>query len=151
MIHRFRESRSRKRRGCSCCGETIRRGDSYIARNSSLPDKDGNLVYGFFTTHPECDWLAGELGAGIGRSEQGMDFPGWLPSVLSEMSLSELESVPGWGKVEEAIQKRFLALRRKKSVKAEPRLEYRYWDPYTKERTGFKSTLSGIREVVGNV
>ena len=108
-------------------------------------------MYGFFTTHPDCDWLAGELGAGLGRDERGMVFPGWLPSVLSEMSLSELEGVPGWGKVEEAVQKRFLALRRKKSVKAEPRLEYRYWDPHTKERTGFKSTLTGIREVVGNV
>ena len=93
----------------------------------------------------------GELGLGIGRDEKGMVFPGWLPPELAEMSTSELEGLEGWGKVGEEARKRFMALRRKKKGRVEPRIEYRYYDPYTKERTGFTSTLTGMREVVGNV
>ena len=150
-IHSFRTSKSKKRRSCSSCGESIRSGDRYISRNSSLEDKDGSPVYGFFSTHLGCEWLVGELGLGLGRDEKGMVFPGWLPSELIQMSVSELEGLEGWGKAGEEAQKRFMALRRKKRGRVEPRIEYRYYDPFTKERTGFTSTLTGMREVVGNV
>ena len=150
-IHSFRTFKSKKRRTCSSCGESIGSGEKYVARNSSLEDKSGNPVYGFFSTHPECDWLVGELGLGLGEDKQGVVFPGWLPGELAGMRASELEELDGWEKLSDEVQKRFTALRRRKKGKVEPRFEYRYYDPYTKERTGFTSTLTGMREVVGNV
>lgn len=150
-IHSLRVLKTKKRRTCTSCGESIKAGVSYFARNSSLSDERGNPVYGFFSTHLDCEWLVGELSVGLGSTEAGMSFPGWLPSRLSGMKEVELEGLDGWGKLSEESRKRFTALRRRRKVHVEPRLEYRYYDPYTKERTGFTSTLTGMREVVGNV
>jgi len=108
-------------------------------------------LYGFFQTHVECEWLVGELRAGLGEEKEGMSFPGWLPGVLVGMSGEGLEKLGGWVDLGDKWKERFLKMTRKRKVKGEPELEYRYWDKDTRERTSFKSTMEGLGGILPSV
>jgi len=150
-IHSLRLQGSRKRRVCSSCGGGIGRGEKFWARNSSVEDREGNRFYGFFQTHQGCEWLCGELGIGKEREERGMSFPGWIPGVLSGMEREELLGIEGWSGLSSVAKERFLGFVGKGMKKGEPKIEYRYWDKDTKERTSFKSTMEGLSGILPSV
>jgi hypothetical protein len=119
----------------------ILKGSTYWARNSSMKDSEGRRVYGFFATHLECEEVVDSMSIGLGKTKKGVSFPGWIPS-----SVSDVLKIPHWNSIEESIQKRFkrVVAQRKK----EPFLEYRYYDPETKQRSAFRTTLSAIESLV---
>ena len=140
-IHALRKQTTRKRRICASCGTYIEKGSRYWARNSSLEDRAGRRLYGFFSTHPECEEVVREMGIGLGETDGGMSFPGWIPGSVGAPS-----EIPGWGRVEESIQRRFKRV--VESGKKEPHLEYRYYDPETKQRSAFRATLKMVEGLV---
>tara|TARA_R110002012_G_scaffold52038_1_gene133838 strand:- start:537 stop:980 length:444 start_codon:yes stop_codon:yes gene_type:complete len=144
MIHSARKQASKKRRVCSSCGKVINKGDHYWSRNASLRDEKGRRVYGFFSTHTDCEWLVNELQHGVGEVKGKMTYPGWLPEVLVGVTEAEMAEVDGWDTLEPGSRKKFLGLKNKK----QPKLEYRYYDPSTKERSAFKATLDEVSALV---
>lgn len=140
-IHCLRKQKTRKRRVCSSCGSHIDKGVEYWARNSSMEDKKGRRVYGFFSTHLECEEVVRAMGIGLGKTKKGISFPGWLAS-----SVKDVSDIPHWSSIEGSIQKRLERVVRAK--KKEPHLEYRYYDPETKQRSAFRATLSTIEPLV---
>lgn len=148
-IHSLRLQKSRKRRVCSSCGKRIERGEEFWARNASVEDREGNRFYGFFQTHRGCEWLCGELGIGKEREDKGMSFPGWIPGVLSGMEREELVGLEGWSGLSSVAKEKFLGFMEKGGKKRrEPKVEYRYWNSDTKERTSFKSTMEGLGKIL---
>jgi len=109
-----------------------------------MADAKGRRVYGFFSTHTDCEWFVGAIRHGLGDTPKGMSYPGWLPEVLVGMTEAELSEVEGWSSLESGSRKKFLRLKDKK----QPRLEYRYYDPVTKERSAFKATLDEVSGIV---
>lgn len=140
-IHCLRKQKTRKRRVCSSCGTYIEKGVEYWARNSSMEDKKGRRVYGFFSTHLECEEVIHSMGIGLGKTKKGVSFPGWLAS-----SVEDVSQIPNWDTIEDSIQRRFKRVVGAK--KREPHLEYRYYDPETKQRSAFRATLSTIEPLV---
>jgi len=119
-----------------------------------MSDDEGRRVYGFFSTHLDCEWLVGVLGHGLGMCPEGMSYPGWLPDVLEGMGVGELGEIEGWEGLSVLSRRKFLLMgsrvgltRRQK--KGQPRLEYRYYDSGTRERSCFKATLDQVRRLVG--
>ena len=106
-----------------------------------MEDKSGRRVYGFFSTHLECEEVIQEMGIGLGKTDGGMSFPGWLPG-----SIQDVSQIPHWDTIEDSIQRRFKRVVGTK--KKEPHLEYRYYDPETKQRSAFKATLSTVEDLV---
>ena len=109
-----------------------------------MADAKGRRVYGFFSTHTDCEWFVGAIRHGLGETPEGMSYPGWLPEVLVGMTEAELAEVDGWSSLEGGSRKKFLRLKDKK----QPRLEYRYYDPVTRERSAFKATLDEVSGIV---
>ena len=114
-------------------------------------DREGNRFYGFFQTHLECEWLCGELGIGTERDELGMSFPGWIPGRLMGMGVDELGGLEGWDELESSARGRFLGLVRRRKLREGVKVEFRYWDKETKERTSFKSTMGGLSKILPSV
>lgn len=106
-----------------------------------MEDKTGRRVYGFFSTHPECEEVVRGMSLGVGKTKKGMSFPGWIPT-----SLEATSDIPGWDRVEDSIQRRFERV--VGSRKKEPQLEYRYYDPQTKQRSAFKATMTMVKGLV---
>jgi len=140
-VHALRKQTTRKRRVCASCGTYIEKGSVYWSRNSSMGDREGRRVYGFFSTHPECEEVVHKMGIGLGKTKKGMSFPGWLPS-----SVQDVSEIPHWDTIEDSIQRRFKRVVGTK--KKEPHLEYRYYDPETKQRSAFRATLSTVEDLV---
>jgi hypothetical protein len=135
---------TRKRRVCASCGKVIDKGTTYWSRNSSMQDKEGRRLYGFFSTHLDCEWFVNAIRHGLGETTGGMSYPGWLPEVIERMTVVGLSELGGWDDLEDASKKKFLGLKDRK----QPRLEYRYYDPSTQERVGFKATLDEVSGLV---
>lgn len=140
-VHALRKQTTKKRRLCASCGTYIEKGTAYWSRNSSMWDREGRRVYGFFSTHPECEEIVREMGIGLGKTKKGMSFPGWLPG-----SIQDVSQIPNWDTIEDSIQRRFKRVVGTK--KKEPHLEYRYYDPETKQRSAFKATLKMVEGLV---
>lgn len=143
-VHALRKQTTRKRRVCASCGKAIGKGDPYWARNASLEDEKGRRVYGFFCTHLDCEWFVSAISHGLGETDKGMSYPGWLPEVLEGMTEEELGEVDGWSDLGPESRKKFLGLKDRR----QPRLEYRYYDPVTKERSSFKATMDEVSGLV---
>jgi len=105
-----------------------------------MEDKNGRRFYGFFSTHLECERVIQDLGAGLGKTDKGLSFPGWIPNWVESTS-----QIPGWDSIEEGIQKRFERVLRSK--KKEPHIEYRYYDRDTKQRSAFRATVSFVKDL----
>ena len=115
-VHALRKQTTKKRRLCASCGTYIKKGPAYWSRNSSMWDREGRRVYGFFSTHPECEEIVREMGIGLGKTKKGMSFPGWLPG-----SIQDVSQIPNWDTIEDSIQRRFKRVVGTK--KKEPHLE----------------------------
>ena len=140
-VHALRKQTTKKRRLCASCGTYIEKGTAYWSRNSSMWDREGRRVYGFFSTHPECEEIVREMGIGLGKTKKWMSFPGGWPG-----SIQDVSQIPNWDTIEDSIQRRFKRVVGTK--KKEPHLEYRYYDPETKQRSAFKATLKMVEGLV---
>ena len=78
---------------------------------------------------------------GLGPDKGVMSVPGWIPGAASSP-----EELDGYNDMEPSIQSRF---RRCLSLKkAEPYIEYRYYDNETKQRHSFRASVSSLTQVL---
>jgi len=143
-IHSLRLSVSRKVRFCSVCRERIEKGDEYAARNASVLDHRGYRVYGFFNSHPECDWAAEALGVGL-HSDDELSFPGCVPNEVMGKDLRVFRVLTGWGDLDENQRDRLTRWLRRRRRKTPMNFEFRYYNGRTKERTSFTTTLGDLK------
>ena len=146
-IHSLRLSPSRKTRFCSVCRGRIERGDAYAARNASVLDDKGMRVYGFFNSHPECEWAAEALGVGV-FSEGELSFPGCVPNQVMGKDLRVFRDLEGWDVLTEKQRERLVNWLGRRKKKGAMEFEFRYYNGRTKERTSFKATLDDLKVAV---
>ena len=143
-IHSLRLSHSVKTRDCSICGDRISKKDPYAVRNASVIDHRGMRLYGFFASHPECEWVAEGLRAGI-VCDGELSFPGFAPNLVMGRDLRKLRELEGWEDLTPEQVSRIVGWIERKKERDEPSFELRYYNSRTRERTAFVIKLADLK------
>lgn len=143
-IHSLRLSPTRRSRFCSVCRDDIKAGETYVARNASVLDQKDQRIYGFFNSHPECEWAAEGLSVGL-SCEGELSFPGCVPNLVMGDDLRVFRDLEGWDDLTEKQRERLINWLGRRKRKGAMVFEFRYYNNRTKERSSFKSTLDDLK------